>query len=234
MNAGSLKVFQARSIAHRAARTTIPRPRSRHNLPGESKNERAPISPVQRLTADRMAGSEGSNVSLLPSESDSELFGFRTALIESIAESDSGHGSDSDEATASDARSRRPVVGMIRSPQFYEWLPFWKTFLDTLGIELKVAQRSNREQFERGARFLQVETCLPMKVMAGQVSTLVNAGVKTIFHPTIITEPPVEGGTRVLEHCPYIQASSQFLKGAFHVEWQEPAISCDLDPECIS
>ncbi len=202
-------------------------------LSSESKDERAPVTPDQSLAGDPRAGSENLDVRPLPSESDSELFGFRTALLDSIAESAPGHGSDSDWTTASDSRLVRPVVGMIRSPQFYEWLPFWKTFLDTLGIELKVAPRSNREQFERGARFLQVETCLPMKVMAGQVSALVNAGVKTIFHPTILTEPPVEGGTRVLEHCPYIQASSQFLKGAFHVEWQEPAISCDLDPDAF-
>ena len=122
---------------------------------------------------------------------------------------------------------------MIRSPQFYEWLPFWKAFLDTLGIDLSVAPRSDRELFERGVQFLQVETCLPMKVMAGQVSSLVNAGVDTIFHPSILTESPVENGSRIIEHCPYVQASSQFLRGAFDVTWHEPVISCDLDPDAF-
>jgi predicted nucleotide-binding protein (sugar kinase/HSP70/actin superfamily) len=170
-----------------------------------------------------------------PGESTSapELFGFRTALLESLAGSAAGTGRDSENSPTSETRSAKPVMGMIRSPQFYEWLPFWKAFLDTLGISLKVAPRSDREQFERGARFLQVETCLPMKVMAGQVSALVNAGVRAIFHPAILTEPPVDQGGRIIEHCPYVQASSQILKGAFDVAWHEPVISYELDPDAF-
>ncbi|MGC8658878.1 MAG: acyl-CoA dehydratase activase [Desulfomonilaceae bacterium] len=124
-----------------------------------------------------------------------------------------------------------PVWGMIRSPQFYEWFPFWKSFIEDLGISLKVAAQPNREQFAHGTRFLHVETCLPMKVMAGQIRELVESGVEAIFHPTILNEAPAGFGGRNIEHCPYIQASSQFFRGSFDIRWHEPLISYEFDPD---
>ncbi|MFH1114230.1 MAG: acyl-CoA dehydratase activase [Pseudomonadota bacterium] len=123
------------------------------------------------------------------------------------------------------------VWGMIRSPQFYEWFPFWQGFCRELGISLAVAPRTARKQFEKGSRFLRVETCLPMKALAGQIDDLVQAGVQTLFYPSILSEKPAEGTGKTREHCPYIQASSQFYRGAFDVDWKEPVISFALDPD---
>jgi len=121
--------------------------------------------------------------------------------------------------------------GMVRSPQFYEWFPFWKGFCEELGIALVVAPQAHRKQFERGFRFLRVETCLPMKAMAGQIEDLVNSGIKVLFHPSILTEAPSTADGKPRGHCPYIQASSQFFMGTFDVEWKEPVISFELDPD---
>ena len=120
---------------------------------------------------------------------------------------------------------------MIRSPHFYEWFPFWKAFWKELGVSLRTAPPPDREQFEKGTRFLRVETCLPMKVMAGQIRVLMDQGVRTIFHPSILSEKPMAQGGRPAEHCPYIQASSQFFRGSFDAEWLEPVISYSYDPE---
>ncbi len=161
------------------------------------------------------------------------LFGLRTKLIEDIAISQLAAEDASPPASICDRPSRADAWGMVRSPQFYEWFPFWKGFLGELGVKLVVAPRPNREQFERGTRFLHVETCLPMKVMAGQIHALIEAGITTIFHPTLLTEPPLAPGGRVVEHCPYIQASSQFFRGSWKVAWHEPIISCELDPDAL-
>ncbi len=121
--------------------------------------------------------------------------------------------------------------GMIRSPQFYEWFPFWQGFCRGLGISLAVAPRTTRKQFEKGLRFLRVETCLPMKAPAGQIDDLVQSGVQTLFYPSILNEEPAGNTGKTREHCPYIQASSQFYRGAFDVDWKEPVISFALDPD---
>ncbi len=120
---------------------------------------------------------------------------------------------------------------MIRSPQFYDWFPFWKAFCAELGIELTVSPPANRKQFEQGSRFLRVETCLPMKVLAGQVCDLAAEGVKTLFHPVILSEQPLAEDEGPLEHCPYVQASSQLFRDILDFTWKEPTISLALDPD---
>ncbi len=128
---------------------------------------------------------------------------------------------------------------MVQSPQFYEWFPFWKVFCEDLGISLLVSSPPTRKQFESGSRFLRVETCLPMKAMAGQIEDLVNRGAKMLFHPAILSESPSVRGNKPLDHCPFIQASSQFFRETFDVEWKEPVVNCEIDAdalrrECVS
>ncbi len=148
-----------------------------------------------------------------------DLFAARVELLDHMCESDI-------------ARAQSPW-GMVRAPQFYEWFPFWNGYCRELGIGLTVAPRPTRDQFEAGSRFLRVETCLPMKVMAGQIQALVKSGVTTLFHPTILNERPLDPGKKAREHCPYIQASSQFFRGVFDVEWKELFVSFALDPHSL-
>ena len=132
------------------------------------------------------------------------------------------------------ARVDRPEAwGMLRAPHFYDWFPFWKAFCAELGVELIVPPPAGRKQFEQGARFLRVETCLPMKVLAGQVCDLAAKGVKTLFHPVIFSERPFSEDEGPLKHCPYTQASSQLFRGILDFDWKEPIISLRLDPDAF-
>uniref|UniRef100_A0A7C4ESW8 CoA activase n=1 Tax=Desulfomonile tiedjei TaxID=2358 RepID=A0A7C4ESW8_9BACT len=125
------------------------------------------------------------------------------------------------------------VWTMVRSPQFYEYFPFWKRFLGELGISLIAPPRPDRKQFEEGVRGLRVETCLPMKVLAGQIKSVVDTGARVLFHPAILSELPDNGAEKLLDYCPYVQASSQFFKGVFDVQWVEPVINSDIDPDAF-
>ncbi len=153
-----------------------------------------------------------------------DLFSTRARLLKEMA----GKGPDTDGSWA-----------MVQSPQFYEWFPFWKAFCEDLGISLLVSSSLSRKQFESGSRFLRVETCLPMKAMAGQIEDLVNRGAKMLFHPAILSESPSIAERKPLDHCPYIQASSQFFRETFDIEWKEPVVNCEIDAdalrrECVS
>lgn len=149
---------------------------------------------------------------------ESGLFSLRSDLLE--ASSESSHRSGE-------------TWFMVRSPQFYEWFPFWKSFCEHLGIDLKPAAKSTRKQFEAGSRFLPVETCLPMKAMAGQIKDLVDSGAHTLFHPTVLIERHEAGEQRPVDHCPYIQASSQFFRGSFDVQWKEVFVQAEIDPDAF-
>ena len=102
--------------------------------------------------------------------------------------------------------------GMVRSPYFFEWYPFWRAFFKEIGISLVVPSPPDRTQFEGGARFLRVETCLPMKILAGQIKDLVDRGQKTIFHPSILNTQPCAADDKATEYCPYIQSSAEFQR----------------------
>ncbi|MEW6348924.1 MAG: acyl-CoA dehydratase activase [Thermodesulfobacteriota bacterium] len=143
-------------------------------------------------------------------------FEIRAALLEKVTQPEEG---------------LERTWGMIRTPQFYEWFPFWRTFCGELGIGLRVSSRPHRKQFERGIPLLRVETCLPVKALAGQIRELVDSGVSTLFHPSILTEQGDTNKRGVLEYCPYIKASSQFFRGTVDVQWKEPVISYAVDPE---
>jgi len=144
-------------------------------------------------------------------------FELRVRLIEDLAS-----GSDLPSHTA---------WGIARAPQFYEWFPFWHGFFQELGISLVPAGRPGRRQFESGLRHLRVETCLPMKTIAGQIQDLVNHGVRTVFHPSILSDPPATVGGKPLQYCPFIQGSSVFFKGAFDIALHELVVSHELDPD---
>jgi hypothetical protein len=80
-------------------------------------------------------------------DSGNNLFQLRNKLLDELSQPDS---------------SVDRTWGMIRSPQFYEWFPFWSAYCRALGISVAVAAPADRKQFERGLRFLKVETCLPV------------------------------------------------------------------------
>lgn len=138
-----------------------------------------------------------------------------------------------EESAASSAKDGRERWGIARSPQFYEWFPFWKGYCEELGIDLQVAPRSDRRLFESGTRFLRAETCLPIKVMAGQIEALAASGIRTLFHPVILNNQPAAGDDRLVDYCPFIQASSQFFRGSFDLEWKEPVVSFQVDPDAF-
>ncbi len=123
--------------------------------------------------------------------------------------------------------------GMIRSPQYFEWFPFWNTLCAELGIALRLPGPPNRSAFERGLKYVKVETCLPMKVLAGQIAELSESGVTKIFHPVVLSEAPTSSGEGNLRHCAYIQGLSQFFRGTFDIEWKEPFISYEFDPDAM-
>lgn len=150
---------------------------------------------------------------------DDSFFTFRVQMIEDLCETDNAKPNNND------------TWFMLRHPQFYEWFPFWHRFCRELGITLIPAPRIDRIQFEAGAKNLSVETCMPIKVMAGQLKNLTESGARTIFHPAVLVERFRRDELRPVDFCPYIQASSQFFKGSFDVDWKELFVHGQIDPE---
>lgn len=69
---------------------------------------------------------------------------------------------------------------------YYDTFPFWAGYFETLGIELKVSPRTNREVLERGLKKANDETCLPIKLLSGHLASL-PSDVEAVFLPRMVS-----------------------------------------------
>ncbi len=78
----------------------------------------------------------------------------------------------------------RPTIGLPMGLNFYELLPFWYTFFDTLGFNVAVSPTSSRKLYLAGQSTIPSDTvCYPAKLMHGHIQALLDENVDAIFYP---------------------------------------------------
>lgn len=83
------------------------------------------------------------------------------------------------------------TVGMPRTLEFWDSMPFWSTFWSALGYNVVFSDKSSREYFEKGLPFVASDTvCFPAKLAHGHIQNLVEKKVDFIFMPMIMNMPP--------------------------------------------
>ena len=108
---------------------------------------------------------------------------------------------------------RRGVAGIPRASMMYDLFPFWATFLRSLGFSVVLPGRSTMRVLEQGNRRLTAETCLPIKLVYGQVAALLEQGeADFVFLPAVIDVPDGDQGKSHL--CPF-EESVGFMVGTF-------------------
>lgn len=75
-------------------------------------------------------------------------------------------------------------VGIPRALLYYNFYPFWKTFLTELGAEVIVSSPTNRQILSDGVKYAVDEVCLPVKIFFGHVISLKDK-VDYLFIPRI-------------------------------------------------
>jgi predicted nucleotide-binding protein (sugar kinase/HSP70/actin superfamily) len=80
-------------------------------------------------------------------------------------------------------------VGIPRSLLYYRFYPFWRTFLEALGAEVRLSPLTNRAILLRGVELAHTDTCLPVKVAFGHVDHLKDK-VDFLFVPYVIRLEP--------------------------------------------
>jgi len=112
-------------------------------------------------------------------------------------------------------QARRGVAGIPRASMMYDLFPFWATLLRNLGFRVELPGRSNMRVLEQGVRRLTAETCLPIKLVYGQVAALqerTGGEADFIFLPSV-TE--VEDSSSEKSHlCPF-EETVGFMVGTF-------------------
>ncbi|KPL10521.1 hypothetical protein AMJ71_02900, partial [candidate division TA06 bacterium SM1_40] len=109
----------------------------------------------------------------------------------------------------------RPRIGIPRTLSFYELLPFWRSFFETLGCEVVLSPESTRPLIRRSIESSVAETCFPARVVHGHVLHLAESDVDAIFLPSIINQDMSE--KRFVQNylCPIVQAIPYVIRAAF-------------------
>ncbi|RHV32828.1 activase [Ruminococcus sp. OM05-10BH] len=88
------------------------------------------------------------------------------------------------------APKRNITIGIPRVLSFWETMPFWVTFFESLGFDVKISDPSTRKIYEKGLSAVTSDTvCFPAKLVHGHLRNLASKKVDRIFMPSITTVP---------------------------------------------
>lgn len=82
------------------------------------------------------------------------------------------------------------TIGLPRTLEFWDSMPFWTTFFKALGFRIKISHKSSRKMYEKGLPFVPSDTvCFPAKLAHGHIQDLVGQKVDRIFMPMMMELP---------------------------------------------
>lgn len=82
------------------------------------------------------------------------------------------------------------TIGIPRVLSFWETMPFWRTFFESLGFDVRISDPSTRKIYEKGLSAVTSDTvCFPAKLVHGHLRNLASHKVDRIFMPSITTVP---------------------------------------------
>ena len=102
-------------------------------------------------------------------------------------------------------------IGLPFGLNYYELLPFWTTFLRSLGFETVLSDVSTRDMYMQGQHSIPSDTvCYPAKLMHGHIENLLEKGVDAIFYPCM-TYNLDEGRATNCYNCPVVAYYPELL-----------------------
>ncbi len=113
----------------------------------------------------------------------------------------------------SEERAFRGIIGIPRVLNMYENYPFWAVFFRELGFRTVLSPISDRKIYELGMESIPSESeCYPAKLAHGHVQSLINSGIKTIFHPCVFFERKETKDAQNNYNCPIVVSYPENLK----------------------
>ncbi len=108
--------------------------------------------------------------------------------------------------TAGERSSTRGRIGVPRVLHFYEFYPFWKTFVEELGFEAVPSPPSTGKMIREGIEAVSADACFPVKIAHGHILSLAQEGLDALLLPSLISFPRNGEKEERNVTCPYSQA----------------------------
>ena len=99
-------------------------------------------------------------------------------------------------------------IGIPRGLFFFQYYPLWKVFLEELGLEVIVSDKTNKKIMNEGVERCVDGACLPVKVFHGHVENLIDR-VDCLFIPRFTSV------TRKEYVCPKFGGLPDMIRNSF-------------------
>lgn len=121
---------------------------------------------------------------------------------------------------------RDQTIGIPRVLEFFESLPFWRTFFLALGYRVIVSPPSSAAILSDSLRSVSSDTiCLPAKIVHGHIQFLLHKKVDRIFFPLALKILRENSTSENSWMCPVIQGYSEVVR--IHDEPQKHGVHYD-------
>lgn len=108
-------------------------------------------------------------------------------------------------------RRGRPLVALTDEFQLKGLFPFFATFLDELGFDLRVRRGADQAALKRGIEGAHIPFCAPMQQFHGLVSALAEERPDYVFVPMVRSLERTAGEAHAAV-CPVVQGSADVLR----------------------
>lgn len=113
------------------------------------------------------------------------------------------------------AKKRNITIGIPRVLSFWETMPFWTTFLKSMGFDVKLSDISTRKMYEDGLGAVASDTvCFPAKLVHGHLRNLAAKKVDRIFMPIIATYESQNSQETSRYMCAIVKGYSWVIKNS--------------------
>ncbi len=110
-------------------------------------------------------------------------------------------------------QAKRGTVGIPRVLNLYENYPFWFTFFTELGYSVVLSPESSKKIYEKGMDTIPSESlCYPAKIAHGHITSLIESGIKFIFHPCIPYEKREFAEANNCYNCPIVTSYAENIR----------------------
>ena len=110
---------------------------------------------------------------------------------------------------------RETVIGLPRVLSFWDTMPFWNTFFQSLGFKVVMSSKSTRKMYESGLSGVTSDTvCFPAKLVHGHLRDLEKKKVDCIFMPSITTVPSENTSDTSQSMCAVVKGYPLVIKNS--------------------
>ncbi len=127
---------------------------------------------------------------------------------------------------AAAARRARLRVGIPKALNIWSTAPFWRTYLETIGLRMRnivFSDDTSEELWLRGGKYGSVDPCYPSKVAQAHIHNLLfdkhdNRPLDYVLFPCITHLPTPMMGVQDTAACPIVSGTPEVIKAAFTKE----------------